>query len=309
MSDQFLFGRAWTLDIGAPNQTKATRYGNVGSNPAPIRISFDIDKNMTGTSNKSKITLTNLSPELRSNITKGYLLKLQAGYLANIDVLFVGNAFLVKNTRSGPDIMTEIDCGDGEGAITYCKLNKTYAGPQVPIWQILSDCAKAMEATTDLSPSGIQAGIALGIPNVYYPSFTAEGPVRKTLNRLLKPAGLEWNIQNGKLNIVPIVAHLGQQAQLVSPDTGLIQIPSVDKSGTTFTALLNPRLVPGALVKLDSQETNLSGYYKIRTSKFTGDSYGTSWEVACECTALPGGAVQQINEASTNSFNYQEAVA
>lgn len=301
----YLFSRAWSLEIAAPGQPKAIRYGNVGENSAPLRIAFEIDKNTMGTSNKSKISLFNLSPSMRDTITKGYLLRLAAGYVNTQDVLFVGNVFQVSSTRSGADISTVMECGDGEGAITYSKLNKTYAGP-IALYQILQDCAKAMEAATDLSPTGVQAGVALGIPNIFYQRFTAEGPVRQTLERCLKPLGMEWNIQNGKLNILPVLAHTGDQAQLISPATGLINLPSVDKSVCKFTALLNPKLVPGALVKLESTATNLSGVYKIRTCKFTGDSYEPgSWSVACEANAIPGG---DAREAVTNTLDYSTAV-
>ncbi len=305
---QYLFKRSYAVNLGPPGQTTALQYGTLGSNPAPIRVSFDIEKNMTGASaNHSKINLFNLSQQSRTSIKKGYLVQLYGGYNTLIGLLFTGNVFIAKSERQGSDgtIMTTLECLDGGSAITYAKLDKSYPAG-VTIQQILSDVATAMSVATTANPVGISAGISLNIPSqVFNKGFVAQGACKDTLDKLLKPQGLEWNIQNGNLNIIPIQNYDGTTAEVVSANTGLIGVPSQNEYFTQFTSLLNPRLVPGALVQLISENTALNGYYKVRKAKYEGDSHDQKWQVSCECTIMPN-VVQtaKIGEG----FDYNSAV-
>lgn len=306
-SQQYLFGRAYALSLGAPKQTAAVQYGTIGTNPAPLRIRFDIDKNMVGSSNKSKIEVYNLSQQSRQNIKKGYLVQLKAGYNGLVTGIFTGNVLPLglSSTRSGPDIITSFECGDGESAITFARLDKGYpAGTALA--EILQDVATAMSVATSYQPVGVAAGIAIGIPNVTYnKGFVAEGACRETLDKLLKPQNLEWTVQDGNLNIIPVGKTNGQTAVLVSKDTGMIGVPSDNGTFTQFTSLLNPRLVPGALVQLISENTALNKFYKIRRSHFEGDSHDSKWQVSCEATEASGVVA---NLPTAQGFNYKTAV-
>lgn len=304
-NQQYLFKRSYSVSLGPPNQTSAVAYGTIGKNPSPLRVRFDIDKNMCGSSNKSKIEIFNLSTESRQAIKKGYLLQLQAGYNGLVENLFVGNVITPTSTRNGADIITSLECGDGESSIIFAKLDKSYPAG-VTLATILSDIAKAMGTTTSSNPAGVSAGIALGIPNVTYnKGFVAHGSCKDTLDKLVKPVGLEWTVQNGNLNIIPISLFDGKTAVLLSSETGMIGVPSQNQFFTQFTSLLNPKLVPGALVQLKSENTSLNGFYKIRRAHYEGDSHDTKWQVSCE--AITQSNVVQ-NQLPAKGFDYTTAV-
>jgi hypothetical protein len=322
---QYLFKRAYTVSLAPPGQAASLQYGTAGLNPAPLRVRFDIDKNMVGSSNKSKIELYNLSIQSRQSIKKGYMCQLQAGYSGLLETLFIGNVVIPKSVRKDGDIITELECGDGESAIVFARLDKSY-GAGTTLAQILTDVAQAMGTATISNPVAINGGIAVGIPNVIYnKGFVAHGSCAETLTKLLKPQGVEWNVQNGNLNIIPINGNSGNTAIVVSSGvepsvdafgnptsvfnpqaaTGLIGVPSQNDDFTQFTSLLNPKLVPGVLVKLISENTSLNGFYKIRRSHFEGDSHDNKWQVTCE--AIPQtGVVQSLPTA--RGFNYTAAV-
>lgn len=310
---QYLFNRAYAVNLGPPKQTTALQYGTIGTNPAPLRVKFEVEKTIFGASpNHTKLELYNLSTESRSAIKKGYLVELLAGYstLKNksplIGTIFTGNVFMAKSDRSGPEIITTLECLDGGSSITYATLDKSY-GPGATLVQILTDIATAMSVTTDSNPAGMNAGVAVGIPNqIYNNGFICKGPCKDSLNNLLQPQGLEWSIQNGNLNIIPKTAYDGNTAEVVSMETGMIGVPSLNEYFVQFTSLLNPRLAPGALVQLISTNTLLNGYYKIRKAKYTGDSHENNWQVACEAVPMPAGSVQSLPSAS--GFDYQTAV-
>lgn len=291
--------------MGLPGST-GLQYGTLGANPSPLRIRFDVDKNMVGSPNKTKIEIYNLSSETRSGIKKGYIVQLQAGYNNLIQTLFVGSVITVASTRTGADIITSLECGDGESAITNSTLNKSYPSGST-LAQILQDVGNALATVTQSQPQGIAAGIAVGIPNVVYNNgFTAHGACRDTLDILLKPQGMEWNIQNGNLNVIPIQSYNGNTAIVVSMATGMIGVPSENLNFIQFNNLLNPNLIPGALIQLISTSNpSLNGYYKLRRSHIEGDTHDQKWQTACEAVQMP--TTTQILPAATG-FNYQTAV-
>lgn len=323
---QYLFKRSYAVSIASPGQAAALQYGTIGTNPAPLRVRFDIEKNMLGISNKCKIELINLSIPSRQSIKKGYVIQLQAGYSGLVETLFIGNVITPASLRKEADIVTSLECGDGESSIAFARLDKSY-GAGVTLAQILSDLATAMGTVTDYSPAATNAGIVLGIPNVVYnKGFVAHGTCADTLNKLCHPLALEWSVQNGNLNIIPIKQNAGNVAYVVSSGvtagvdaqgnptsifnpndaTGLIGVPSANNDFVQFTCLLNPKLVPGVLVKLQSENTSLNGFYKIRKSHFEGDTHDQKWQVTCE--AIPQSGVQQ-NLPAARGFDFNTAVA
>lgn len=299
---QYLFKRSYAVSIGPPNQTAALQYGTLGTNPAPLRVRFEIEKTVFGSSpNHSKIELFNLSTQSRQNFKKGYIVNLQGGYNGLVGTLFTGNVFITKSDRSGPDIITTLECLDGGASIVLARLDKSYPAGVTNI-QILQDVATAMSVTTDSNP-GVSAGIVVGIPTqTFNKGFTATGPCKDTLDKLLKPQGLEWTVDNGNLNIIPKSAYDGNSAQVVSAETGMIGVPSQNEFFTQFTSLLNPKLVPGALVQLISENAALNGFYKIRKSKLEGDSHENKWQVSCEAVPMPN-VVQVFPAAEGFNFN------
>lgn len=309
-NSQYLFNRAYVLNIGAPKQTRALQYGTIpqfGGSPAPLRVRFDIEKTMSGSSaNHSKIEIYGLSQQSRMNIKKGYLVQLFAGYDSLVGLLFTGNVFIAKSERKESSLVTCLECLDGGSAITYARLDKSYPAG-VKLTAILSDLAAAMSLVTVASPVGVTAGISYAIPNpTYNNGFVAHGSCASSLNRLLRAQGLEWNVQNGSLNVIPIKSYDGTAAQVLSGETGLIGTPSQNQYFTQFTSLLNPKIVPGCLVKLVSENTSLNNYYKVRKCKYEGDSRENKWQVTCEAT-IQANVVQQTN-LSGQGFNYDTAV-
>jgi len=307
MNEQ-LFNRSYILDLGAPKKTASMRYTNIdsgnGKNSA-LRIAFEIEKNTLGSSsNHSKIAIYNLSTESRQKIVKGWSLQLQAGYDGAVGTIFVGNVFNVKSERKGADIITVLECLDGGSAISYGTFDKSY-GKGTPLYQILQDVAKAMSLTSDTNPSGVNAGVVIGLPDfkIGY-SFTAIGACKDTLDKLLKPLGLGWSVQNGALTILPQTSHSGQ-AILMSSTSGMIGVPSFNNDLLSFKSLLNPKVIPNALIKMVSENVALNGFYKINLAKYEGDTHENKWNINCE--AFKVGNISQAYPASSG-YDFSKAV-
>lgn len=313
-NQQYLFKRSYSLSIGKPYQTAALQYSNfptIGSDgkkiaASPLRLAFEFEKNALGTPNKGKFDIYNLTSQARNQIQKGDIVQLQAGYSGLVETLFIGNVSTkgMKTERKGPDIVLSFECGDGESAITGAVLDKSYP-PGSTLAQVLSDIAKAMALPSSTNPQGITVGTVVGIPNITYgDGLAVHGGCRDTLNTLLEPLGLKWSVQNLALTIVPKDAYNGAEAILVSKETGMIGVPSKNEF-LNFTSLLNPKLVPNALVQLVSDNTALNGFYKINKAKYEGDTHDNKWQVQCECVIMPN-VVQGLPRAT--GFDFTSAV-
>ena len=272
---QYLFNRKWLVAIG--------QQGQPGNAYDKLRVVFDIDKNLFSSPNKSKIGVYNLTLTQRRGISianpatgqLGDIVRLDAGYQDLVETLYIGDIARAKSERKGADIITTFECGDSEKQLIYSHFEQSYP-PGTTLVRIITDCAKAL---------GVNIGTILGVPTKTYNSGVSfSGSVKGTLDKILAFQALEWSVQNGTLNIIPTTAHLGTEAVLISKETGMIGVPSQGEEFLQFTSLLNPKLVPGALVFLETQTVN--GSFKIRRSHFEGDSHGQKWQVECEATPI-----------------------
>lgn len=309
---QYLFKRAYAINVGPPGSVTAQQYGTILNPPyaeaAPLRVCFEIETNMFGFSpNHSKVTLYNLSRLSRRTFQKDYLVQVYAGYNGLVGLIFTGNVFLATSERKGNtgDVATVLECLDGGSSITYARLDKSYPAG-TPIYQVLSDIGIAMSLATSYNPVGVSAGNSMNIPNIILTrGFTAQGPCVDSLNLLLKPLNIEWNVLNGSLNLIPISNYIGTStAEVISDRTGLINTPSKNNDFVQFKCLLNPRVSPGSLVELQCQDETLNGFYKIRKCNYNGDSHGHDWYVSVEAVA-PESVIQTAKVGT--SFNYQTA--
>jgi hypothetical protein len=305
---KYLFQRSYAVSLAPPGSSAAIQFGTIGNSPAPLRVRFDIDKIGVGTKANAKIEIFNMAQQTRNNIKAGWGVLLQAGYSGLLGNIFTGDVVLqgTKVTRNGPDIISELHCGDGEAAIIMTTLDKTYP-PGTPLYQVLQDIAMAMHVQSAVSPTGVNIGNVFGIPNtIFQRGLTLHGPCQDHLNKLLDPAGLKWTVDNGVLNIFPVGNSSNTTAIVVSVNTGMIGVPSKNTDFTSFTSLLNPQLVPGKLVQILSEDPSINNtFYTINRAHYQGDSHDNKWEVECECFEAENVA---IPAAAAQGFNFQTAV-
>lgn len=308
-ADTALFNRSYGLALAAATGAQAAQYSNIGRDATALRIAFSVQKNVKSSPNKASFSIYNMSAASRGNIAKGALVTFSAGYGALVGNLFLGVVQKASTEKSGSDIITKLECGDGEPALSKVTVALNFPPQTTTLTTILQSCAQAMSLTTPANPLGMNAGVALGLPVVEFPrGFVAKGKVRDVMDELCKNHGLEWSIQNGALDIIPRGAHAGNEAIVLTASTGLIGIPSRNEQALTFSALLNPMIAPNRLVVVQVRDdTRISGFYKVSSAKYEGDSHDSKWQVDCEGVALPDAAQQRL--AAATGFNYGTATA
>ena len=271
------FDRYAAVTLGGRSSGRAVRYEG-------LRVVFQVEKSSESNANTAKVSVFNLSVEGRAlaEEEKAFLL-LEAGYRGRFGQLFVGDITRAYISRQGPDWVTTVECGDGSRALRSTHIDKSYA-PGTDYADIFKDVVRSF---VDQGKVGI--GSMLGVKSEKAQTgLSLSGNSKAVLDDLTEKQGLEWSIQDETVQVLPKNAHIGRQAVLLTPDTGLIGSPirrEVDGgAGVEFRTLLIPALLPGRMTKIESRQIN--GFFKLRQVNFSGDTHGQSWYADGKAVAL-----------------------
>lgn len=263
-----LWNRYVAVTLGSKETAEAVKFTG-------LRVIFQVEKNLESNPNTAKISVYNLSAQARALAEKEKaVVILDVGYGENIEQLFYGDITRAYISRQGPDRVTTIECGDGSNALRSVHIDMSYA-PGTDLKQVIKDVAQSF-----VDQGKVVMGSLLGIESEKAQTGIAlSGSSKRIMDNLTTKQGLEWSIQDNTLQILPTDEDSGLQAVLLTPETGLIGSPVKreiqDGPGIEFKALIQPRLVPGRLVKITSREVD--GLYKLRSVSFAGDTHGQAF--------------------------------
>lgn len=257
-----------------------------------LRISFSITKTLSSTPNSAVINIWNLSASKR-NIIRDYgdEVSLYAGYErgAGEQVLYNGDTTAVSHYFDQPEITTVLECGDGDKYVN----NKFFSFS-------FESGTSVREAITNIAQKMGEFPININFNSnlVYDLGFEASGMIQKTLTKACDYAGLQWGFQNGALQIIPKLGTNSKPGIPINAQTGMIGIPEryIFKSqsfyvpgpavGWKVKTLLEPRIIPGDTVNINSNYLDFQGIFKVQTIKHNGDTFGANWESNLEVTQI-----------------------
>lgn len=267
-----------------------------GTNLHDLTIRFSIKKGLSSTQNDATISIWNLSESSRNALGKELDdIVLEAGYLppqggGNVGVIFKGQIRDVEHKRDGPDIVTTLSCGDGDKAIREATIGKTYPkGSKVT--DVVEDLYKQLEA------EGIDRGewkFPEDLPPFKRP-YSVCGTCKRELDTLSRGHDFYWSIQNGTMEIVPGDGFVGGIV-LLSPETGLIDTPTITDNGVKFKALLNPEIRPNRRVRIESKTLEMNGEngeFRVSECTFAGDNREGDFTVSGTGESVKGGKVDE----------------
>ncbi len=295
MASVNLFGRAFQLIIGIPPSntpnaatlqsivtSAAYKDGQQGLDISGFDVEFSITRTLKPEPPSAQIKVYNLSKDNQKLLgsKKSLVVQLQAGYQGSTTLVYFGTVASAWTQRVDADEVTHLESGDGEAQFGLARLNHTTSkqGAQVQIDVALQIIVTALGVNQGNLLSALPALRKAGIQTI--PGAALAGSAAKRLTDLLLSAGFSWSIQAGALQILEIVSAINPtQAILCSPDTGMIDSPSVDSKGiVNAKMLIIPGLLPGVLVTFDTKF--LTGTYKVQQTHHTGQTWGDEWYVA-----------------------------
>lgn len=257
--------------------TVAANGDPVGFQVTGLRCVFSVKKNLRKEANTVDIKIHNLNPTHRKTIeqAKTATVQLDAGYADGTSTIFLGDLRTHLTTREQADLVTQISCGDGEKAIQTARISQTFKKGSTTV-QIV----KALAASLGVDPGNIgQAAVQLApFGQLFSMGTVVCGSSARELTRVLSAVGFQWSIQNGKLQILSIKQALAGTALLITPTSGLLDSPTIDKDGfLNCKTLLIPDVFPGRLCVV--QSTALQGQFRIEETTHSGDTHGANWTI------------------------------
>jgi hypothetical protein len=280
------FGRLCEVNVG-------------GLRVESLRVGFSVEKTAKREPNTCEIAVYNLSRAHREALETGYgkvrvpgtklkaiPVRLAAGYQGTgMSLLFYGQLREVfSRPESDGSWVTVLRSGDGDRAT---RARATFGfRPGVSIARVVESLAGEMGI--GLGNAGKQLAVArlVGLGATIERGATFEGSAPEQLDALLRSAGYEWSIQDNTLQVMPIGKSLDTQGVLLSPQSGLVDVPTTDEKGNLQArALLLPGLVPGRRVKVRS--STIRGVWRLEKVRYVGDTHGQDWVAELEGTPSP----------------------
>lgn len=257
------------LEIGPP--------GKAGRSWTDLRVNWSVEKTDKKRPNKSKVQVYNLNGDSRGFVEgEGLAVRLFAGLEEDPPLIFSGAIDEVEHQWADRDIVTVIEARDGSVAWSTAALET---------WEPPLDTARLLERLASAMGVGLRQ-VPADLPNVDYPSgFSLTGAARDALSEVLTPIGASWSIQDGEIVVTLTNEPARTEAFLASPTTGLIGSPEKTKEGIKFTMLLNGRVRPTDLVRVESRK--YTGFYVAKKVTHSGDSgWDDAFYTEVEASAL-----------------------
>ena len=262
------FGRRYRLVVGNKKESLVIDQ---------LRIAFDCTKTIKSDPNPATVMVYNLSETTRDRIISGEFkfVRFEAGY-EELGLLFMGDIINPVIRKEGADIITEIQVADGFKAITESVSGVTVKSGSTNK-DIVNQVAKTM-GDTQVSIADVDTGSPLPRGKVL------NGDSRFILNQVAKDSNADWSIQDGNLIVLPKDKVLPSGSGFViSQETGMIGSPEKSDSGMELVYLLEPKIVIGSLIRVESILKQYNGDYKVTDIRMTGDTHGDTWYSHITC--------------------------
>lgn len=261
-----------------------------------MKVAFDISKSISSTANSAEVRIWNLNKQHRNAVGKELdEITLEAGYMppqggSNVGIIFKGQMRDVEHTRDGVDIITTLSCGDGDKAFRRATTSKTF-----PKGTKVEDVVE--ELYQQMAKEGVNRGewkFPDNMPPFKRP-YSMCGACTTELNTLGRGKKFYWSVQNGTMEIIPSDGYIGGVA-LISPRTGMIDVPTITDNGIKVAALLNPEIRPNRRVKVESETLEMNaegGEYRVSECSYSGDNMDGDFRVDIHGEAVQGSKVDE----------------
>lgn len=268
------------------------------------------------TANTAKVVIYNLSQATLSKLSDKQMacqITLSVGYGTELVQILVGDVLQISSKQEGTEIQTTFSIAEGFVTLNAAKISKTY--PEgTTVKQVLEDAATVLDCPK-VAITGDNANKALtyGYPafgtlkqvlddvcyanNMEWDIAGGELTVkdkRSVLASSTKEDAIVLSSETGMIG-VPLTRHetvtvsadqpIQDNEEAISPETKTLKSGKVvvakKRKQVRFNievkALLNPNCKTNGLIKVVSDKTELSGYYRVRNIKYVGDTRGNDW--------------------------------
>lgn len=250
-----------------------------------LRVSFAIKRTLRSLPNAAEVKVYNLSRDSRARIESvadegSVRVQILAGYGDEVFNIFTGDLKDAQSTRDGADVITAVSGVDGGHAHRTSRVSRSFS-PGAAVSTVLGFLADSIGVDIGNAVEAF-AGSALGDSGRTFPSgTTVNGSAAEELDALCRSAGLEYSIQDNRLQVLTIGRAVPGQAVRLSPETGLVGSPTEGNRGVVSgQCKIIPDVQPGRLIQLDAEF--IQGVYRLDSCEYVGDTHGSDWDIKFE---------------------------
>lgn len=242
-----------------------------------LDIEFDVKTHLGRKPNTATIRVYNLNTDNRAKLeaeARSIGVELKAGYKStSVGTIFTGDVSSAVSERAPGGWVTPVEAGDGRRASRTSRVAQSHAaGSRV------ADIIRGVASSLNIG-SGNTERVLSQIAGSTSGPRTVHGNAATQLDRLVSSEGLEWSIQRGNLQFLQRGRALTGSAVVLSPDSGLIGSPSVDKNGlVSCKCNIIPDVFPGRRIKLESASINAE--FRVETANYKGSTFGPDWSIS-----------------------------
>lgn len=255
-----------------------------------LRIRFKAEKGLAAEPNVLDLSIYNLARETRAKMqSRDIPVIVVAGYKTGAQVIFSGEVRTVDHVREGADWNTHVQSGDGEIAFRGCFSSYSFA-PGTSWRDVATTIAKDLKVNVGDAVAKMASGNISGTIDSFLQGYSAHGPTVREVDRVMRAGGLEWSIQDGKLQVLPQRATSDEPAIVLSAGTGMVGSPDHcapqkdEPAVLKVKSLLQGGLRPGRAVSIQASKTN--GLYRCTKVVHVGDTHGAEWYTTIEAEPL-----------------------
>jgi hypothetical protein len=247
-----------------------------------LNIGFTVDRTLEKEPSTLDAAVFNLSEETRQLLMQEarLIVTLEAGYGDDVHAVFVGDVRRVALRRDLPDLVTDIEAGDGERGA------KQWARKWFPKGTTVGKVFEYLANTAGYGKGNLDRVVSInderGLPDRLENGIHVRGYALDELAELSNSRGIEFSVQDGEVQILKYGnAKEGVPITLISANTGLIGYPSVDNDGImTLNHRLLPNVFPGSMVKVQSEF--VKGDYRVLRALYSGSLFGDDFNIELE---------------------------
>ncbi len=266
-----------------------------------VHINFTVERAQSTVLNTTKIKVWNLTrTQINILMVIGCSIQLMAGYGDSRPIIFTGTVSNVCESLDGADRLIEIEAVDGFAETSETVISVSYKDKKngVSTYAVFLDIANALALPVEYSPSAeeILQNTSLG------KKYSFSGYAQDSLDEICEAAGLNWDIQNGILEIRKSDESMRTVMHLLDRSTGLLGVPyriyesavSSCETDTLTDTLFGYRVdyfLNGAICVADRvylKADIVQGLFMVAKLTINGDNMEGKWQCQAELVAVTG---------------------